>query len=644
MLLSLAISALLSCNPDTDHPLVGTRSACDPLDTAVCALPYPSSFYLSPAATETGFQVDFAPTTLPKNRDQAQVAPTYWNEKDGFPTHGPFLAYFQDLALDGVVGHSNLADYAAADAKVVLLDVATGERVPAWAEIDLSAEDPAQRMLMIWPAQQLQHAHTYVVALRGLVDAAGQPVASSEAFAALRDGVETESYDVEFRRDHFEDTVFGPLTAAGIDRAGLNLAWDFTTVSRASSLGRMEKIRDEGLALVDAGIAWSIEDRQDFDCATGDIAREFTLSAELPNYMMSELPGTVLTRDAQGMPFVNGTMEAEYLVRVPCSVAEGARPARVVNYGHGQLGSSDEAGAGWLAAWANREGFVIFAHTWYGMSYADVPSLSLALAQDPTLFVYLPERLHQGYFSAMAGVRLMQGPVASDVALRFPDANGDLQSVIDPDGFGYYGISQGGILGGSLVAMSPDLDRGVLGVPGAPYPLLLWRSRNFEQFFRIFREKFDDHRDISLMIALFGALWEPTESAGWLNDLAADPSKRILMQPAIGDPEVSTLGAHVMARSIGAVSLAPQARPVFAVPETAGPVEGNVLVEFRYDDIPPEQSEPVTNLPQWELPDPHGCPRKDPEGQAMVAEFLRTGVVTQTCDGACGGESAATCD
>ena len=46
----------------------------------------------------------------------------------------------------------------------------------------------------------------------------------------------------------------------------------------------------------------------------------------------------------------------------------------------------------------------------------------------------------------------------------------------------YDGNSQGGILGGSLVAVAPDLDRGVLGVPGMNYSTLLRRSVDFEPY------------------------------------------------------------------------------------------------------------------------------------------------------------------
>ncbi len=644
----LAVLAPLVALWGCDKPLEGERSACDPLDPNVCALPYPSNFYLKDdPTTPSGKRVDFAADSLPMNRDYVQVRPQYFNEKDGFSTHGPFLVNLLDVSLEGVQDHTNIDAYSAPDAKVLLIDTTTGERIPVWAELDNTGlanfvpQDPAERLFMIWPTRQLEFNRTYVVGLRGLTTNAGSPVQPSEAFAALRDDEKTENYDIEFRRDHFDEVVFPALEAAGAPRAELQLAWDFTTVSRQSSLGRMEKIRDEGLALVDQGITYRIKDQRELDCATEHIARDFIVAADIPSYMEDARPGHVLNRDADGMPFVTGTMEAEYLVRIPCSVAEGAAPARVMNYGHGMLGGLDEAYTGWLAEFADEAGFIIVAHTWLGMATEDVPAITVAMVNDPSDFVVVPERSHQGFFAALAGMRLVKNQLVNDAAFKFPDSQGNLVSVVDPARLSYYGISQGGIMGGALVAMSPDIDRGVLGVPGAPYTMLLWRSRNFGPFFDIFRQKFDDHRNISFMIALLEMLWEPAEAGGWLNDLRDDPTKRLLLQPAVGDPEVSTLGAELIARSIGAKSITPASRPIWDVEETAAPYEGNAIVEFEYAAAPASGSEPVDNVPQETYPDTHECPRRDDAGQLQVIDFLNTGIVNQHCEGVCGSDDLA---
>ena len=44
----------------------------------------------------------------------------------------------------------------------------------------------------------------------------------------------------------------------------------------------------------------------------------------------------------------------------------------------------------------------------------------------------------------------------------------------------YTGNSEGGIFGTVYMAVTQDVERGVLGVPGGPYAMLLPRSHDFE--------------------------------------------------------------------------------------------------------------------------------------------------------------------
>ena len=61
----------------------------------------------------------------------------------------------------------------------------------------------------------MHHGHRYVVGLRGLVDNEGQAIASSEAYAALKDGVNTSDGDVERRRSVYDNVIFPTLEDAG---------------------------------------------------------------------------------------------------------------------------------------------------------------------------------------------------------------------------------------------------------------------------------------------------------------------------------------------------------------------------------------------------------------------------------------------
>ena len=130
-----------------------------------------------------------------------------------------------------------------------------------------------------------------------------------------------------------------------------------------------------------------------------------------------------------------------------------------------------------------------------------------------------PERSHQGFVEFAVALRVVRDQLSVDEVLLKDGA-----TLIDSDTIGYYGNSQGGIYGAGYLGMSTDLTRGILGVPGAPYGLLLPRSADFDPYFLILKNKWEDHRDIAVNIALMSMIWEPTEGAGWLRAMNEDPA------------------------------------------------------------------------------------------------------------------------
>ncbi|MEE2750711.1 MAG: hypothetical protein VX519_04730 [Myxococcota bacterium] len=639
--------ALLACQPDVEPQLF---SGCDPLDPALCALPFPSAFFLSEdASTPTGYRVSFGEESLPENIDLVQVRPDFFNEKDGFSTTGALLTYFEDVSLEGVIGHEEIEAYASDSVKTIIVNADTGERVPHFVEIDNTTEEVSQRLLSLQPMVPLDFASRYVVGIRGLVQNDGNPVPPSEIFEELRDSVDPEAWDFEGRREHFEEVVFPTLSDQGFERGELQLAWDFVTVSRENSLGRLEWMRDDALERSDAdGLSYSIDSVEEGDCAAGDkIARTLEGTFVSPLYTEEDDEGTVLTRDADGMPYYNGDTDVRFLVRIPCSLAENPRPSRIVQYGHGLLGNRGEAKTGHLSDVLNQADWSMIAVDWTGMADRDRGEITMMLVIDPSEFAILPERSMQGFVQMALSLEFAIRELAADEHMAFDGVN-----VIDPAKTGYYGISQGGILGGGYVAMSTRLERAVLGVPGAPYDLLLQRSADFDPFFDIFKTKFRDHRDIRLMLGLMQMLWDPAESSGWLQAMNQDPGpgtapKQVLLQSAIGDAQVTTLGAQVMARAYQASTVAPQTREIFGVSEQEGGFEGSALVEWYYPD---GAEEPVENVPPDKSKDTHECPRREPAAQAQLIDFLETGIVNQYCldeDGnptVCQGVRAGLCD
>jgi hypothetical protein len=259
---------------------------------------------------------------------------------------------------------------------------------------------------------------------------------------------------------------------------------------------------------------------------------------------------------------------------------------------------------------------------------------------NPSDFAIVSERAVQGMVEQMLGTKLVKQELASHDELKV-----DGQALVDGDRVFYYGISQGAIMGAALVAMSPDLNRGVFGVGGGPYSLLLPRSHDFDQFFLLLKNKYDDHRDTMLfVVGLTQQLWDPTEGAGWIWDMQRDATvpNEILEQVAVYDNQVTTLGAHYQARGWGAVTSSHAVRPIWGV-EPVDLGEGHappVLVEWKYDDLPDEPFDAYPPATRGKIPspyddgrplDPHECVRREPKGQEQIWQFLSTGLVVDTC-------------
>jgi hypothetical protein len=615
------------------------RADCEPLVPEFCALPWPSDYFLRvDPSTATGFRVAVGPTTLPRTntRGRAHVDPEAVNARDGWSTNASMLAYLPGATADGFATPLTIDASLAAGSKTVLMDATTGELVPHFAEIDESVEDEgAPQAIIVRPVVHLAHATRYIVALRHVVDGSGSEIAPSPVFTALRDGTEHDHPYVAARRDHFE-TIFDTLEANGVTRADLQLAWDFTTSSLADDTAWMIAARDRAFEAVgEDGPDFVIDDIEELPVEeNANIARRVRGRMTVPLFLETAERGGYLNLGADGLPEQNGTAEFPFIVNIPRSATPDT-PVRPIQYGHGLLGNLEQANAGWLAEFGNANGFAPFGVDWIGMMEDDVPSITIALStgrvQD---FRIVPERLVQGVINSLLAMRMMLRTFGDH-----PDMLVDGRSVIDESAGFYTGDSQGGIFGGTYMALSLDVTRGILGVPGQPYNILLNRSVDFDPYLALMRIAFDDGVDIQICLNVMQQTWDRADPGSFTGHIQNDlfpgtPEHRVILQPAIGDHQVTTLGAHMMARAIGAVAIRPQTRAMWEIDEVDPPHAGSAIVEFDFG-LPPE---PITNTPQRQGDDPHGQVRRNPRALAQSLHFFETGEVIHTCDGICDPE------
>jgi hypothetical protein len=258
---------------------------CDPLDPALCLLPFPNdTFTVADPTTATGRRVNFSLAAMPRNGTDLTAAiaggegkpadPTEWNRNDGFSPGQAVLTYVPGLDLhqtwgtadrpyseaglnqQGYFDHrDHIADvnlYKGRNAPLVIINTRTGKRHAFWSELDShSGTTDDRRALIMRPAVNFDEGTRYIVALRNLKNANGETIPAGPSFAAYRDGIATDA------RAATMTGIFAELGKAKIAREDLYLAWDFTVASERSLSERILSIRNDafGRILGDTNLA-----------------------------------------------------------------------------------------------------------------------------------------------------------------------------------------------------------------------------------------------------------------------------------------------------------------------------------------------------------------------------------------------------
>ena len=606
----------------------GTGS-CDPTDPAVCLLPWPSDTYTrSDPSTATGRRLDLPANGMPANAGGVPIDPTEWNRNDGFsPASIPLtLIPHLDPTASGLPPVTDIGASLERGSNLALVDVETGERLPAWAEVDIElTDDPARRPLRIVPAVALPEGHRIAVGLWGLRTTDGAEVEPTEALTSLVDDPDDD------QREWLSE-----LEAAGGPTQELDAAWSFTVASAESLTGRLRAMWQETAAELG-------ESAPPFTVATSEAvgsARIVQGSFEMPKYLSGDGgPGSVFNNDGDpdGIPTRDGSMSSPFTCVLP---ADGAEPSPVVIYGHGLLGTRAEVlDIGSLGA---SVGIAFCALDFIGMSSADVPTV-LGELSELSGFRTQADRLQQGHLGFLLLGRLLASPAGFVTDPAFHRSDG--APVFNPRAISYLGASQGGILGGPATALSPDWSRAIFAVGGMGYNLLLGRSIDFDEFAGPFEAAYPDPLDQALSLELMEQLWQRGENAGWAQHLTEEPFEEsggpstVMLLEAFGDHQVANVSTEKLARTLGIPRLAPtlaegrspDVEPYFGIdPVGKLPHPGSALVAWDFGTPAP----PTANTAPREGEDPHGKLGEVPQALALVAAFIQpNGVVLDVCGG-----------
>jgi hypothetical protein len=623
---------------------------CDPFDPSLCMQPFPNDYFtVADPSTDTGRRLDFQADAMPQNKDGVPIDPTDFNRADGFSPGSAITVKIPEVetqaAFDntGFVPLTNPGAYADENQPAVVIDADTGERQPIFAELDANPNhyqpgDTADVNLIIRPTVNFLEGHRYIVALRGIRNAAGNPVDAPMAFRVYRDNLTTTDPDVEARRPHMED-LLSTLEGDGIPRGNLYLAWDFTVASEHSLAGRALAIRDD--ALHQLGDDTPGDSSIDGNAPTFHVTSVESNPANLPAGTLRQIDGELTdipcylndqdchpggTFNFQSNGDVNATPTgtaddpdaATTGVRFRCLIPNSAVDGTDVNptqsglFGHGLLGDFTQVSdmIKFTPSEANISNTTWCATNWAGFSSDDIGTVLSALG-DLSNFTKLTDRMQQGFVNMIYLGRAMMVPDGFDTDDAFqldPDGSGgnDPVPVLDPaQGLYWEGISQGAIMGGALTALEPDLTQSVLDVTGMNYSTLLSRSTDSGQYLDIpdigLWANYPGLERRPLILSLMQLLWDRGEGNGYAQHMTDDPlpdtpEHHVLLQLAYGDHQVTNVAAEVQARTIGAQVHTPELDPgrhwssdelfgLTAIPSDGYPFSGSAAMVY-YDGGP----------------------------------------------------------
>ena len=284
---------------------------------------------------------------------------------------------------------------------------------------------------------------------------------------------------------------------------------------------------------------------------------------------------------------------------------------------------------------AHDHGYILAGLDWRGMSRFDMPVVIRVLIGNPGQFVSVRDNLITGFANKLAFQHFVRH---GDFLDWLEDSTKMNIRTPKPPASVFYGISQGGILGAGYLSLSAStslIDRGILGVPGTPFALVLTRSLEFQTYDTLLKLNFYNNRHIRILLSLVQMAWDSVEASGLLAPpVLSDALPRTLIYSGLGDTIVPTGATEALARAMNASTLRGNPRSVFGLPQKKSAANETwigphvtlteLLYEQAYSSLPLENKFPPKNMVHW-------CARLDDAIISQVSEFANNGHVVDPC-------------
>lgn len=603
-----------------------------------CLTPWPTLFHTTPDATSpTGRRLNYSVDSFVSPDGPLPVDPAMFNQADGVsPVQPLFINLGRDVDPTQLWGPNDTARSLEEAGPIVLVDVETGQRVPILTEMDMNQRDigyDGRHALIIRPLAPLTTGGRYAVGISNtLHDTAGESFAAPDGFVALRDGILTTDARIEGARERFAD-VFTALDTAGLTQDSLLVAWEVPVASEQQVLGPIQSMREQAAVLNESGVPYVIESVE--TDPTEHAWKIVRGTFQPPNFLTEDYE--LVVEDGE-VALQTDTERPSYpfTVFIPAAAADSGASLPLVVVGHGLFGS----GESWIDGGTGRAHIqpglaaapaVGIATDWIGLSQGDLDLILTEVVPDISRIQLVTDRLGQSLVNNLTLVELAHRELAFDPALGWEGSGTHL----DRSQTWYYGGSLGGIQGASFTAVSPDVSRAVLAVPGAGWSTMFQRSIHFSNIELLIDALYPDPLSQSVFLAMLQTFFDRSDPAGLAHDLALDTDKTVLLQEAVGDVQVPNVSTDLLVRSMGAHHLDEAPRRIPGVAVETGPSTGPALTQLVLPDALAAYTPPESNVVPTEENGVHGDGPTTPQAIGQALELLSTGLAVHPCDGPC---------
>lgn len=448
----------------------GTASAadCNPLSTQTCIAPFPSNYWTNPdSSSPTGLRANVSDDLIPAKLLAA--LPT----ADGISPTGVFGGAVGFSAGVGAVFEFNAAPTASslpADGgqAVIAYDLDAGTRVP----VDTFISDNTTNLLLVskqsnviqvFPRVRWAFGHRILVAVTKQLQVPGSTDPDFDTLAAARQGSSARA------ASYFND-LHAALGQAGVSSSSVRSATVFTVRPRSDSVDRTQSLINDTTARSHAvRNLW-----MNYDLLSPSIGGVLTGEVRIDNYRKKNGTTNVdfsgATRRDQWIPF-----------RLTLPRNSGAKPARVVIYGHG-LGGMKEMDI--LVTGSNAEhGFATLSVDWpnHGVRSLDDGG-NILLSLNPSKLAQHAGMLNQATIDTAGVYKAIQTSLSRVDYMQKTwffnplGIGGDGRPDIDASHIALEGTSLGGVLGSNFGALAPKLDGIAFQVAGVGLSHILSKS------------------------------------------------------------------------------------------------------------------------------------------------------------------------